>query len=271
MQDESATTSHPNEKERLLPYIVRQSPIWRRRHYLDRMNLRDLTIAYFQHHAVWAYLVLAAISAAFLLATPSSPVRVGLAIAAAGLLYPLIWYGLHRWILHGRWMFRSPLTARTWKRIHYDHHIDPNHLEVLFGALYTTLPTVLIATAPVGWLIGGWPGAEAAFSAGLLITCAYEYVHCVEHLPYKPRSRLLAKMKARHLEHHFHDENGNYGITNFGWDHLFGSYYERRERPGRSATVFNLGYTPVEAERYPWVAVLSGGEAPERPRRVRSR
>jgi sterol desaturase/sphingolipid hydroxylase (fatty acid hydroxylase superfamily) len=73
-------------------------------------------------------------------------------------------------------------------------------------------------------------------------------------------------MKARHLEHHFHDERGNFGITNFVWDHVFGTYYTRPQRPAKSATVFNLGYDDRMAQRYPWVARRSGGVAAGHPR-----
>lgn len=238
--------------------------IWKRRHQLDRMTLSSLTVAFFQYHAVWTYLLLAAGSAALSGFWPSTLLQAGTAVLVAALIYPLIWYVLHRWVLHGRWMFKSPLTAQTWKRIHYDHHMDPNHLEVLFGALYTTLPTIALATVPIGWLIGGFGAAMAALAAGLLITCLYEFVHCVEHLPYKPKNRLLAVMKARHLAHHFHDENGNYGITNFTWDRLFGTLYERQDRPRKSSTVFNLGYDDTAARRYPWVEQLSPDLAPAR-------
>ncbi len=228
------------------------------------MTLSSLTVAFFQHHAVWTYLLLAVVSATLSGFRPSTLLQTGAAILAAGLIYPLIWYALHRWVLHSRWMFKSPLTASTWKRIHYDHHMDPHHLEVLFGALYTTLPTIVLATVPIGWLIGGLGAAMAALGAGLLITCIYEFVHCVEHLPYKPRNRFLANMKARHLAHHFHDENGNYGITNFAWDGLFGTLYERQDRPYKSPTVFNLGYDEEAARRYPWVGKLSPDLVPVR-------
>ncbi len=236
--------------------------IWKRRHQLDRMTLGGLTVAFFQYHAVRVYLLLAGLAGALSWWFPSSIAATASAVAAAGLVYPLIWYALHRWVLHSRWMFKSALTARTWKRIHYDHHMDPHHLEVLFGALYTTLPTIALATVPLGWAIGGFGAAMAALAAGLLITCAYEFVHCVEHLPYKPRNRVLARMKALHLAHHFHDENGNYGITNFAWDRLFGTLYERRDRPRKSPTVFNLGYDEEAARRYPWVGRLSLDMAP---------
>ncbi|WP_347337855.1 sterol desaturase family protein [Sphingobium sp. LB126] len=230
------------------------------------MTFRDLTVAFFQYQAVWAYLLLALASGVLAAMRPSSALQTIAAVVAAGLIYPLVWYVLHRWVLHSRWMFKSPLTAGVWKRIHYDHHIDPNHLEVLFGALYTTLPTIAVATMPIGWLIGGFGAAMMAFAAGLLITCFYEFVHCVEHLPYKPRNRMFAEMKARHLAHHFHDEDGNFGITNFAWDRLFGTLYERRDRPMKSPTVFNLGYDEEAARRWPWVARMSAAPTPVRPR-----
>jgi sterol desaturase/sphingolipid hydroxylase (fatty acid hydroxylase superfamily) len=103
-----------------------------------------------------------------------------------------------------------------------------------------------------------------------LTTCFYEYVHCIQHLAYKPRSKWLAEMKRRHMAHHFHDERGNYGITSFLWDKLFGTYYASAAERGKSPTVFNLGYTPEVAQDYPWVAKLSGGVATDHPReRVR--
>ena len=238
---------------------------WNRAHHLDRMTLRELAIAYLQHHAILAYLGLVAVSAIVFARHPAAAIPTVATIAMVILAYPLIWYALHRWVLHARWMFTSPLLAGTWKRIHYDHHQNPNHLEVLFGALYTTLPTLLLVAAVPGWLIGGVGGAAAGLATGLLCTCFYEFFHCIQHLSYKPRIRWLATMKARHMEHHFHDETGNFGITTFTWDRVFGTHYRRVERPVKSPTVFNLGYTDAVAARFPWVARRSQAK-PVRPR-----
>ncbi len=243
--------------------------IWKRSHYLDRMTLKELWVAYFQYPAILAYILLAAVSAGVWAAYPAGGVETLLSAALVVLAYPLVWYGLHRWVLHSRWMFKFPYFASTWKRIHYDHHQDPNHLEVLFGALHTTLPTIAIVTLPIGYAIGGIGGAAAAFGAGLVTTCVYEFVHCIQHLAYKPKLKLIAEMKKRHMAHHFHDERGNYGITNYFWDRVFGTFYDRPDRPQKSATVFNLGYTPEVARRYPWVARLSGGVATGHPRKRR--
>jgi sterol desaturase/sphingolipid hydroxylase (fatty acid hydroxylase superfamily) len=247
---------------------------WRREHHLDKMSFKELVVAYAQYPAIIAYFVLS-LAAIGVYAWRPAPLAPTLAtIAAAAFVYPLVWYALHRWVLHGRWMFKVPLLASTWKRIHYDHHQDPNHLEVLFGALHTTLPTIAIATAPLGYAIGSfWAGPDAAIgcaaialATGLLTTCLYEFVHCIQHLAYKPKSKWLAEMKKRHMAHHFHDETGNFGITTFFWDKLFGTHYDRTERPEKSPTVFNLGYTPEVAEKWPHVARLSGGVATGHPR-----
>jgi sterol desaturase/sphingolipid hydroxylase (fatty acid hydroxylase superfamily) len=235
------------------------------------MTLRELVVAYFQYPAIIAYLTLSAAATAVWIWRPAPLVPTILVIAAASLVYPLFWYLIHRYVLHSRWMWRHQWAAGTWKRIHYDHHQDPNHLEVLFGALHTTLPTIAIGVLPLGYAIGlywdaGLGGAMAALAAGLITTCVYEFVHCIQHLAYKPKSPLLADMKRRHMAHHFHDESGNFGITTFFWDKVFGTYYDRPERPEKSATVFNLGYTEEVAETYPWVAEMSGGVATGHPR-----
>lgn len=239
--------------------------IWSRSHYLDRMTFKELVVAYFQYPAIITYLVLATLMFGVYAWRPASLVPSLTSAVVAVVFYPLAWYLLHRWVLHGQWMYKIKAFAPVWKRIHYDHHQDPNHLEVLFGALYTTLPTIVIFLAPIGYAIGGIGGMAMALAMGLLTTCFYEFCHCIQHLKYKPRAKWLALMKARHMAHHFHDESGNFGITNFFWDKAFGTFYERPDRQEKSDTVFNLGYTPEVAKHYPWVAKLSGGVATGHP------
>lgn len=240
---------------------------WRKSHHLDRMTVRELFVAYFQYPAIILYLLLAAVAIGMWAYRPAPLVQTLASIAIAIVIFPLAWYVLHRFVLHSRWMWKVSWLAATWKRIHYDHHQDPNHLEVLFGSPLNVVPTVAIATIPVGWLIGGPGGAAAAFATGMLTTCANEFFHCIQHLSIKPRNKWLAMIKQRHMAHHFHDESGNFGITNFWWDRLFGTHYERVGERKKSATVFNLGYTPEVAERYPHVSRLSGGVASGHPRR----
>jgi sterol desaturase/sphingolipid hydroxylase (fatty acid hydroxylase superfamily) len=99
----------------------------------------------------------------------------------------------------------------------------------------------------------------------LVTTCVYEFCHCIQHLNFQPKSAWLKRIKKLHMAHHFHNENGNYGITSFWVDRLFGTAYDEMSAMPRSPTVHNLGYDAAEAERYPWVAALApaGGKRRE--------
>jgi hypothetical protein len=232
-----------------------------REYHLDKMNLSQLTAAYFQYYAIAAYLFVAFLLSLFIC---YSLVTMNISLSSFALsffvpiiIYPMVWYALHRWVLHSRWMWKSKITAPIWKRIHYDHHADPNNLKVLFGALYTTLPTVVIATVPFGFYFGDIQGAATALCVGILTTCFYEFIHCIEHLGYMPKSRWLRELKRLHMAHHFHNETGNFGITNFFCDWLLGTMYQKNKQKPRSETVFNLGYDEDVALKYPYVAKLT--------------
>jgi sterol desaturase/sphingolipid hydroxylase (fatty acid hydroxylase superfamily) len=230
-----------------------------RAHDLGRMSFWQLVKNYFTYPAILTYLGLGALAAAHAAYSATAVLPVALAVLAAGLVYPLVWYLLHRFVLHGRYLYKNAHTAKVWKRIHFDHHQDPYDLRVLFGALHTTLPTIAGVTLPVGYAIGGLPGASAALASGLFVTCVYEFCHCVQHLNFSPKWGFLQRIKRLHLAHHFHNEAGNFGITNFFWDRVFDTHYAWPKEVSKSPTVFNLGYTAEEAERYPWVLELSGG------------
>jgi len=253
---------------------------WKTDYRLERMTLPRLWAAYFLYPAIQVYILLALLGAWLSWRWAASVWPLVAAVALVLVLYPLVWYLLHRFVLHGRFLYRSPLTAKVWKRIHFDHHRDPHDLKVLFGALHTTLPTIFFALGPLGWLIDGKAGAAAACAAGLLVTCFYEFCHCIQHLGYGPKSELVRRLKRRHLKHHFHDEHTNYGITNFVPDRIFGTFEEDHGGRKPSRTVFNLGYTEDEVRRYPWVARVTpdldeetaarrgvGRRQPPRPRR----
>jgi sterol desaturase/sphingolipid hydroxylase (fatty acid hydroxylase superfamily) len=236
------------------------SNLWKTRtHNLGRMTMDELVRAYFTYAAIQTYLALSVVSVALAVFLATDVISLAVAALLAVLIYPFVWYILHRYVLHGRYLYKSRWTAAAWKRIHFDHHQDPNDLRVLFGALYTTLPTIAIVTVSIGWAIGGPAAAATAFAAGLVTTCFYEFSHCVQHLNYTPKSQFLQRIKRLHLAHHFHNETGNFGITNYLWDRLLGTYYAKAKDVPRSATVFNIGYTASEAERFPWVQRMSNG------------
>ncbi|KAB8123202.1 fatty acid hydroxylase family protein [Komagataeibacter medellinensis] len=232
---------------------------------LGKMNLSQLWIAYLTYPTILLYFALILCSFTVMAYTYTAFVPVAVSIGAVMLVYPMVWYAIHRFILHGRFLYRMKWSASLWKRIHFDHHQDPHLLDVLFGSPLNTIPTIAVVTIPIGYAIGGMPASAAAFGAGLTITCIYEFFHCIQHLNYKPRMNWIQRMKQRHVLHHFHNENGNYGITSFVADRLFRSYYRDARGCPRSPTVFNLGYDIKEAQHYPWVMEETGSPPRDRP------
>ncbi|UPO79010.1 fatty acid hydroxylase family protein [Parasaccharibacter sp. TMW 2.1888] len=232
---------------------------------LGKMNLSQLWAAYLTYPTILLYFALIIGTAILSLYLRHSWWGVLIPIPIIVAVYPTAWYIIHRYILHGRWFYRNPITASMWKRIHFDHHQDPHLLEVLFGSPLNTVPTMMVITMPIGWLIGGWGGAFSALSTALVMTCIYEFFHCIQHLAYKPRWQWVVYIKQLHVLHHFHDEDGNYGITNYLPDRLMGTFYRAAKERPRSPYVFNLGYTVEEAERYPWVMRRTGAPPRDRP------
>ena len=175
-----------------------------RRYFLDKMTLRELVGAYLSHYSIITYLVIAAVAAYLAWRYAEGALPTLLAVVTTIVLYPLVEYLAHRYLLHAELLYKSPLTAKIWKRVHFDHHQNLHDLSVLFGALYTTLPTIALITLPLGGLIAGWSGAFAALATGLVVFSAYEFCHCVQHLPFSPGNKWLREIKRRHLAHHFH-------------------------------------------------------------------
>lgn len=217
------------------------------------MGIPELNRAYFTYPGVQIYLTLMiiALGGTVWFGGPLWPLAAAFASAIIG--HPVIWYITHRFILHSKLLMRFEFTATLWKRTHYDHHQRPNELSVLFGGLHTTLPPIALIYGPIGFYIAGSGGACLAIASGIFMTMFYEYIHCIQHLGFMPKSKILQHVKRAHLLHHYHDENGNYSITAFWFDQLMGSYYPDASARPRSPTTRNIGYTDEMAAKYPWV------------------
>ena len=230
---------------------------------LGQMDYGDLVRATVTYPSMILYAALfaASVAGALWLGAAAHPWRTATAVGLTFLIYPPVEYLLHRYVLHARWLYKNRLTAGVWKRIHFDHHQDPQRLDVLFGSPSNTLPAIVVFTLPLGLLVNGWAGFLVSFATGLLIFSFYEFCHCVQHLNYVPDNAWLRRIKKHHMAHHFHNETANFGITTTIVDRLLGSHYEDLRTKPRSATVNNLGYDDAEAARYPWVRAASQSRA----------
>jgi sterol desaturase/sphingolipid hydroxylase (fatty acid hydroxylase superfamily) len=106
-------------------------------------------------------------------------------------------------------------------RLHEVHHRDPRAV----FALGAWIPVAVV-------LAGGWAmfGAAPAviFLGGVAAGFAgYELVHYRIHF-FKPACALEARLRARHLAHHFREPDALFGVTTRLWDVVFGTEPEAR-------------------------------------------
>jgi sterol desaturase/sphingolipid hydroxylase (fatty acid hydroxylase superfamily) len=160
-----------------------------------------------------------------------------LMIVVGAVLFYLTEYGMHRFAFHAPPLPWPPLR-RLQHRLHYDHHVEPDRLDLLFLPAWFLVPNLAVTTGILAALFG----MQAAVSALLGIMLAilhYEWVHYVAHIPYQPRTRLGRWIKQYHLRHHFISEKHWFGVSNPTLDTVFGTF----RGPGaaeRSATTRRL-------------------------------
>ncbi len=127
--------------------------------------------------------------AAELLAWLSGLVSLQPAVILVGaLLFYLSEYGMHRFAFHAP-PLSWPLLRKLQHRLHYDHHVEPNRLDLLFLPLWFLVPNLAIA-AGLFALLFGMLAANSALLGMMLAILHYEWVHYVAHIPYQPRTRL---------------------------------------------------------------------------------
>ena len=138
-------------------------------------------------------------------------------------LFFLTEYGTHRYVLHAR-PARSPFVLRMQHRLHYDHHKEPNRLDLLFLPWWALLP-ILCAFGLVYLAVTKSAGLTWSLVFGnLLGLLYYEWVHYVAHIPFQPVTPFGRWIKKYHLWHHFKNEHLWYGVTNPAMDVLARTY-----------------------------------------------
>ncbi len=160
-----------------------------------------------------------------------------LLILLGALLFYLSEYGMHRFAFHAPPLSWAPLR-KLQHRLHYDHHVEPNRLDLLFLPIWFLVPNLAIAAGLVA-LLFEILGAASALLGMMLAILHYEWVHYVAHIPYQPRTRLGRWIKQYHLRHHFISEKHWFGVSNPTLDGVFGTL----RGPGaneKSATTRNL-------------------------------
>lgn len=147
-------------------------------------------------------------------------------------------YTTHRFLFHAR-PSRIPWLLKLQHRLHYDHHVDPPKLELLFLPLWFTIPVTALYYG-VYFAITHNAVLSVSLMCGSLAALAYyEWVHYVAHIPFVPVTPFGRWIKKYHLWHHFKNEHLWYGVTNPSMDVLMRTY-QRVQDVARSTTVRDI-------------------------------
>ena len=152
--------------------------------------------------------------------------------------YALSEYVIHRFLFHMKTP-ESPFLLKMIKRLHFDHHADPNDLKLLFLPIWFSLPGFSIF-ALIFYFITNSFQLMIAYLAGIVVYFLYyEWKHYIAHRPVQPRTALGRNIKKAHLWHHFKNENYWFGVTHTSVDKTFGTYKDQKSVE-KSETAKNL-------------------------------
>jgi sterol desaturase/sphingolipid hydroxylase (fatty acid hydroxylase superfamily) len=130
------------------------------------------------------------------------------ALFGAGLFsWTFLEYAIHGWMGHR--------CAGLVHSVHQGHHRDPSAVFAIGAWIPAILPLVL------GTWFGaaGWP----FFYAGMLTGFAsYELLHYRMHFS-PPLCRTEARLRRRHMVHHYCAADRCFGVTTSFWDEIFGT------------------------------------------------
>lgn len=196
-----------------------------------------MTARGFLHHGSNAVLLaaLAVLAAAY--AARILPFYAAGALAGA-IVFFTSEYTTHRFLFHARPSRVRALLALQ-HRLHYDHHVDPAKLHLLFLPLWFTIPVTVLYYGIYAAITHN-PGLALSLTFGSLAAMAYyEWVHYVAHVPFVPLTPFGRWMKKYHLWHHFKNERLWFGVTNPSMDVLMRTYRQVQDAE-RSASVREL-------------------------------
>jgi 4-hydroxysphinganine ceramide fatty acyl 2-hydroxylase len=191
-------------------------------------------IAAFFRHGSNSILVLAAMAAIAAFVLGAVPFSLAGALIGAAVFF-VSEYTTHRFMFHAK-PSTIPFVLKLQHRLHYDHHIDPPQIELLFLPWWFVIPTVLVY---YGIFLAIVRNPALAFSLAFGSLCAllyYEWVHYVAHIPFNPVTPFGRYVKKYHLWHHFKNERFWYGVTNPSMD-FAGATYRDVESVERSTSV----------------------------------
>ncbi len=156
------------------------------------------------------------------------------AVAIGALVFFVSEYTTHRFMLHAPPQ-KNAFVLKLQHRLHYDHHVKPAELELLFLPLWFAIPVTALTFAIYLAVTRSWSLSAALLLGSVLGLLWYEWVHYVAHIPFVPKTPFGRWIKKYHLWHHFKNERMWFGVTNPSMDFI-GRSYARVDDVDRSGT-----------------------------------
>jgi len=140
------------------------------------------------------------------------------AVVLGLLTWSLCEYVIHRWMAHGRGVWRST----PFNKEHTQHHAEGNYFAPAIRKAFAALLFMAIV-APIAVGITN-PISGFTFASSLVFAyVAYEVFHRRLHT-HASASRYGRWARRHHFHHHFVDARTNHGVTSPLWDIVFGTY-----------------------------------------------
>ncbi len=204
------------------------------------VKIKQIVTRRFSHPwmAMVVYLPLGSILAVWAVCDPAmSALRFALLIVAGLLSWTLIEYFLHRHIFH--WTeLREPWNSIA-TGLHMAHHTSAKTADLIIAPPVASLAVGMVVYGLFALLAQSFTAA-AVLEVGVFIGyLAYEWVHFMSHR-FQPKSKIGKSLRRYHLQHHFRDEDLQFGVTSPLWDLVFGTYKPRAVRHSAPMTVTKM-------------------------------
>ncbi len=161
------------------------------------------------------------------------------AVAIGALVFFGSEYTTHRFMFHAPPQ-KNAFVLKLQHRLHYDHHVTPDELGLLFLPVWFVLPVASLTFAIFFAITRDLSLSAAMLLGAVLGLFYYEWVHYVAHIPFVPKTRFGRWIKKYHLWHHFKNERMWFGVTNPSMDFVGRSYarVDEVERSGSTRVLF---------------------------------
>jgi hypothetical protein len=161
-------------------------------------------------------------------------------LAIGALLFFQSEYTTHRYLLHAK-PSKNAFIHGLQRRLHYDHHVEPAKLELLFLPPWALFPAMALYTGLYAAITRNKDATASLLLGNILGLLYYEWVHYVAHIPFKPVTPYGRWIKKYHLWHHFKNEKLWFGVTNPSGDYVVGTYLDvaEAEKSGSTRVLFS--------------------------------